>query len=679
MRKFYIALIALLMGAMSICAGPVFINEIHYDNTGSDVNEGVEIAGPSGTNLNGWSLYLYNGNGGGVYGMVNLSGFIPQSTSGIGTVFFLFDGLQNGPSDGIALVNSSNSVVEFLSYEGTIMAVGGPAAGLTSIDIGVDELSSTEFGQSLQLAGTGNVSTDFTWQSPLASSYGVVNVNQAFTGSATDLAPSVFETIPTNAAASVSVDSDIVVTFTEPVDVTGQWFSIDGSLSGTVPGQVTGGPMVFTLNPSIDFEEGETITATIFSDMVEDIDGDPDSMAGDFLWSFLVFDSSQSGLDPIPAGYYSTAEGKTSSTLADALHDIIDDHTIISFDQADEAFQTLDRDPFQPGNVVLIYSGVSASSGGFSGQWNREHLWPRSRGIDDTGPDTSDLFSLRPSIPSINSSRGNLIFDQSDPEDSGYRPPGTFVLAPEVSRDNNSWEPPDRVKGEIARAMFYMAVRYDGSDSSTKDLVLNNDPQFVSGSFIPEMGILDTLLAWNREHPVTDAERLRNQLIFNDFQENRNPFIDFPEFADAFYTADQFITNGSWKVTHFSLNEILDDEISGMEADPDSDGVKNFLELAFNMNPRAPDREHLPKLTSNESGIPIFSYRRLSQPEEAGLEYTLQYTDDLSIAGGGWVSLDLQQVAVVETPQGMITAIVVEDTSFDPGATAARFYRLVVE
>jgi len=670
---------ALVWAAMPVCAGPVFINEIHYENVDADLNEGVEIAGLAGTNLNGWSLALYNGSDQKVYDTVALSGLIPQESNGAGTVFFLLGSLQNGSPDGIALVNSSSSVLEFLSYEGTFLAQDGPAAGLTSVDIGVTEDGATPIGQSLQLAGTGNDSADFAWEGPLAGSYGAINANQTFTAPAIDLAPSVFEVNPSNGAASVPVDEDIVVTFTEAVDATGQWYSLMGSLSGPVSVQVTGGPVVYTLHPLIDFVEGETITATIFGDLVEDLDGDADSMAGDFNWSFIVFDSSQFVLEPIPAGYYSATVGKTGMALADALHDIIDDHTVVSYSLADEAFQTLDEDPFSQGNVVLIYSRASAASGDFPDIWNREHLWPRSRGIDDSGADNADLFNLRPSYVSINSSRGNLIFDDSDPEDSGYLSPGTFVLAPEVSRDSDSWEPPDSVKGEIARAMFYMAVRYDGSDSSTQDLVLNNDPQFVSGDFIPQLGILDTLLAWHREQPVSDAERLRNQLIFNDFQVNRNPFIDFPEFADAFYTADQFITEGSWKVTHFSLNEILDAEISGMEADPDNDGVKNFLELAFNMNPKVSDRENLPQIVLNDNGVPVFSYRRLSNPQEAGLEYILQCTDDLSVEGGGWISLDLQQVAVTETPQGMTILVSVEDTTFTPGSSTTRFYRLVVE
>ena len=79
------------------------------------------------------------------------------------------------------------------------------------------------------------------------------------------------------------------------------------------------------------------------------------------------------------------------------------------------------------------------------------------------------------------------------------------------------------------------------------------------------MAILDTLLKWHRQHPVTDSERLRNQRIFKEFQGNRNPFVDCPEFVDAVFTSDQFITEGSWKVQHFTLAELGDPSVSGMD------------------------------------------------------------------------------------------------------------------
>jgi DNA/RNA endonuclease G (NUC1) len=132
-------------------------SELHYDNAGTDANEAIEIEGPAGTSVDGWSIVLYNGNGGGVYATNTLSGTIPNSCDGRGVVLvnYAVNGIQNGGTtaapepDGMALVNASGTVVEFLSYEGTFTATAGPANGMQSVDIGTLE-NSSPIGQSLQ-------------------------------------------------------------------------------------------------------------------------------------------------------------------------------------------------------------------------------------------------------------------------------------------------------------------------------------------------------------------------------------------------------------------------------------------------------------------------------------------------------------------------------------------------
>ncbi|XOV80711.1 MAG: endonuclease [Aestuariibacter sp.] len=160
--------------------GDVWINELHYDNKGSDSNEFVELAGNAGTNLSGWSLVGYNGNGGSVYKTVNLSGTIANLQNGYGTISFSFSGFQNGGPDGIALVDDAGVVVQFLSYEGTMTASNGPAQGMQSEDIGVAENSSTKKGHSLQLGGSGTSYADFYWQSAANDTPGSINNNQSF-------------------------------------------------------------------------------------------------------------------------------------------------------------------------------------------------------------------------------------------------------------------------------------------------------------------------------------------------------------------------------------------------------------------------------------------------------------------------------------------------------------------
>jgi hypothetical protein len=172
---------ALGMGlALAASAQSVFINEIHYDNTGADTGETIEVAGPAGTSLTGWSLVLYNGNGGAPYSTIALSGAIPDQQDGFGTVSFAATGLQNGSPDGIALVDNAGAVIQFLSYEGSFTAVGGPANGLLSIDIGVSENGSGAVGNALRLTGSGTSYPDFTWVAEAPNTFGGINSGQTF-------------------------------------------------------------------------------------------------------------------------------------------------------------------------------------------------------------------------------------------------------------------------------------------------------------------------------------------------------------------------------------------------------------------------------------------------------------------------------------------------------------------
>src|SRR5690606_27900272 len=145
----------------------VFLSELHYDNEGTDEDEAVEVSGPAGTDLAGWSVVLYNGSGGAAYATIALSGVIPATCQEKGGLHFPRAGIQNGAPDGLALVDPTGAVVEFLSYEGTFTATDGPAAGMTSVDIGVAETGSTPVGHSLQRDAAGS-----PWYGPAPSTFG---------------------------------------------------------------------------------------------------------------------------------------------------------------------------------------------------------------------------------------------------------------------------------------------------------------------------------------------------------------------------------------------------------------------------------------------------------------------------------------------------------------------------
>ena len=224
--------------------------------------------------------------------------------------------------------------------------------------------------------------------------------------------------------------------------------------------------------------------------------------------------------------YYADAMNKSGEVLKASLHDIIDGHKKLSYSAVWNALKDTDEDPNNTNNVLLLYTGRSqakSSNGSGVNDWNREHVWAKSHGDFGTaaGPGT-DLHHLRATDVSVNSCRGNLDFD------NGGTPHSEATLC---KYDSDSWEPRDAVKGDVARMLFYMAVRYEG-DNGEVDLELNNK---VNNGKDPYMGKLSVLLEWNKQDPVDDIERRRNDIIYTKYQYNRNPFIDHPEWADSIW------------------------------------------------------------------------------------------------------------------------------------------------
>ena len=257
------------------------------------------------------------------------------------------------------------------------------------------------------------------------------------------------------------------------------------------------------------------------------------------LVATLLLTSTVAWADPDdpPAGYYSSATG-TGATLKSQLHAIIDNHTVRSYDAARTILQDTDRDPNDPDRMILVYDRVSLDvsainpDGSIPGwdnaaTWNREHTWPKSRGVASSGPDTSDLHQLRPSTTRVNSDRGNLNF-------GGVF--GAQNYGPVFDHGAEVWYPGDADAGMIARQQFYMAVRYDGSDSATEDLELVPGTPAIN---LDVLGDLDRLIEWHYEAEPDTFERHRNDIIHDTYQHNRNPFIDRPEFVWSVFVDQQ--------------------------------------------------------------------------------------------------------------------------------------------
>lgn len=230
--------------------------------------------------------------------------------------------------------------------------------------------------------------------------------------------------------------------------------------------------------------------------------------------------------------YYANAIGKTGTALRTALNEAAArSHTRMSYAQVWDGIKYSDEDPANSNNVILIYTGRSqaktynASGSNDQNAWNREHCWPKSHGFaSESQWAHTDLHHLRAADVSVNSTRGDKEYDNG----------GTQIgEAPGNYTDADSFEARNAVKGDLARMMFYMAVRYDGGDNTgVGNLELQNTTT-TSGNY---MGKLCTLVQWHRQDPVS-ADEIRRHARIVEKQKNRNPFVDNPDWVEQVFGA----------------------------------------------------------------------------------------------------------------------------------------------
>ena len=230
--------------------------------------------------------------------------------------------------------------------------------------------------------------------------------------------------------------------------------------------------------------------------------------------------------------YYADAIGLSGTALKNAVADIAErNHVRMSYAQVWDALKYTDEDPSNSNHVILLYTGRSqAKSFNASGNsdpdaWNREHTWPKSHGFPSSGDWAyTDIHHLRPADASVNSTRGNKDFDNGGSSIS--EAPGNYT-------DSDSFQPRNAIKGDVARMMFYMDMRYNGGDGTgTDDLQLVN----YTGTSGANLGKICTLLAWHNQDPVSQQEINRHARIVVR-QGNRNPFVDYPVWANEMWSS----------------------------------------------------------------------------------------------------------------------------------------------
>ncbi len=245
--------------------------------------------------------------------------------------------------------------------------------------------------------------------------------------------------------------------------------------------------------------------------------------------------------------YYKNVQALTGDALKDALNDLISNHITYPYTSNDtdtwDILKDVDEDSNNPENIIGIYSGQSIPKGCQDTttppdycngvEWNREHVWSKSRGdFGEEPPAGTDIHHLFAEERTLNSTKNNRFF-------TDCALPTAFDV---IDRENgnftcNEWhfEPRDEVKGDVARIIFYMAVRYEGENGEV-DLEIFNDGDYDTdkGSKLPYYGDLEILLQWHMEDPVSIREVERNEKVFG-YQENRNPFIDYPDFVNKIF------------------------------------------------------------------------------------------------------------------------------------------------
>ncbi len=225
----------------------------------------------------------------------------------------------------------------------------------------------------------------------------------------------------------------------------------------------------------------------------------------------IAFLLSNIGFSQIPDGYYDSATGLSGVGLKSALNDIIQGHTSFPYtdSQTDvwDILKETDKDPNNPNNVILLYTGWSVNAAQeFNNEngWSREHVWAKSRGIlyDGFGSEddvaATDVHHLRPADITVNSARNNRWFDYCT---IPYIDEGVNTGSYTSTDAEWVWQPRDEVIGDVARMMFYMATRYEG-EAGEPDLELINEIPVDSYTNDPVFAKLSTLIAWHNMDPV---------------------------------------------------------------------------------------------------------------------------------------------------------------------------------
>ena len=557
-----------------ISSAQVVINEIDVDMSGSDVEEIIELKSDTPNfSLDGYVLVLFNETNSLSYYSIDLDGYSTDingiflsgntAVSPAPTLVFPNGKIQNGP-DVIALYQAN--ATDF--PDGTLVTstnLVNAIAYATNSSLATNLMSAL----GLTISTNENVNSLGITQSIQRKNDGTYEVKTPTPGMPNDGSGIVLNYITVSTSQTSYNEGEIfdfVFTTSQPVAGSDLLFNF------TI---VNGNFMVndyTSTNLTVLIPVGQSTasnTCTLFDDITDegdeelliDIQAVPtgyvinnDNLILRIYDNDYIVQSYGTPLNPtyglvtptIPTGYYDSLEGLSGNILKQELQNIIASSNVRLHSYADiwEIIRTADQNPLNSNQIWDMYLEVPMSkldqqnTSSIVGKWNREHIFPQSRGgfevadgdyadginiwlptsASNTIDGVSDAHHIRAENGQENSSRNNKNYGNVNSSTIYAGPVGT----------QGSW------RGDVARALFYMAVRFDGLN------VVNGDPnEYLPSTTISSgnIGDLASLLTWNTTDPRDDFEMNRNNYIYT-WQMNRNPFIDYPNLADYIFGAN---------------------------------------------------------------------------------------------------------------------------------------------
>lgn len=565
-KNYFLLLLLLLFTSFSY--GQIVINELDSDTPSIDDKEFVELKSTTPNfPLDGYVLVFFNGNAEsastgnksyltiGLNGLTtDVNGLILIGSNGVSPVparVFGDNLIQNG-ADAVAVYQgaytdfpdgtlaTSTNLINALAYD-TSDADATELMGLLGLTLQVNEDQNGQgANQSIQRKPDGTY--EIKAPTPGANNDGTGVIFNGITISV----PAALYTEGNSFNITFTTQTPVTSDLTFPYTLTNGTFNAS-DYTGNTTVFIPTGSTTFTTNIQIvndAIDEGDELIKIKFGTLPSGYNRRNDNIEIRVLDDDFTTSTWGTPLNPThgivastaPAGYYASLEGKSGALLKQAVQDIIANPAVVrahTYGDITDILKVADQNPLNSNEVWLMYKEVSRSkflfqdTGSGVGKWNREHIYAQSRGGFSDGtsdvPDGinvweatnadmlnhghADAHHLRAEDGPENSSRNNKDFGLTDY--NGF------------TGNLGSW------KGDVARAVFYMCVRYNGLN------VVNGNP---ADTTVGQLGDLATLLQWNMNDPSDDFEMNRNNYIYT-WQMNRNPFIDYPSLADYIWGA----------------------------------------------------------------------------------------------------------------------------------------------